>query len=82
MKHKLVEDWRSCWRWWSMRLNALAAVLIGYFLASPEVLLVTLNQLPPELRAYVPPAAGLVIFVLVALVRLWKQEAKSDDQKG
>lgn len=70
---RLVDDWRSSWRWWSMRLNALASLMIAYVLASPEVLLTTLNQLPPEIRAYVPPFAGIALFLFVAAVRLWKQ---------
>jgi hypothetical protein len=83
MKPKLDPNWKSSWRWLSMQLNVLASLLVAYVLASPEVLLTTLNQLPPEIRAYFPPMAGFVLFALVALARLWKQnhpKGPSDDQ--
>jgi hypothetical protein len=56
-----------------MRLNALLSVAVAYLLASPEILLSTLNSLPPELRVVFPPAAGFVLFALVTVARLWKQ---------
>lgn len=77
---KLVENWRQSWRWWSMRLNAAAALLITYVLAAPDVLLSVLNSLPADTRAVFPPAAGIVIFLLVAGVRLYKQNHKDDEK--
>jgi hypothetical protein len=71
---KLIDDWRRSHRLWSMRLNALASLAVTYVLASPEVLLSTLNALPPELRAAFPPLAGFLLFAVVAIARLHKQE--------
>lgn len=67
-----------------MRLNAVASLLVAYVLASPEILLSTLNQLPPEMRACFPPFVGFALFAIVSLARLWKQpvEEKPDAEKG
>lgn len=75
---KLVENWRNSWRWWSMRLNAMAAVMITYVLAAPDVLLGVLNSLPADLRAVFPPMVGIVLFALVAAVRLYNQGHNHD----
>jgi hypothetical protein len=78
LDEKLVAGWRQSWRLWSMRLNALASLVITYVLASPEVLLSTLNALPPEMRAVFPPMAGFAVFALVAFARLKKQGGRDD----
>lgn len=80
---KFVMTVRESFKLWSQRLNVLASVAIAYVLASPEVLLSTLNQLPPELRAYFPPVAGFAIFALVTIARLYRQpklEGKPNDK--
>lgn len=81
-KPKLVRDWRSSWRWLSMRLAALGSAAVAYVLASPEILLTTLNQLPPEIRAIFPPFAGLALFAIVAAARLWNQQHRETDDGG
>lgn len=73
MKIKLIEEWRSAWRWWSMRLAAVGSIAVAYVLAYPDILLSTLNALPPEMRAVFPPAIGFVLFALVSIARLVKQ---------
>lgn len=74
LEAKLVNNWRNAWKWWSMRLNLIASVAVAYLLSSPELILTTLNQLPPEMRAFFPPAIGFVLFAVVAGVRIWKQK--------
>lgn len=73
MKIKLIEEWRSSWRWWSMRLAAIASLAVGYVLAYPDILLSTLNALPPEMRQAFPPFVGFALFAIVSLARLVKQ---------
>jgi len=76
MKLKLIEEWRSWWRMWSMRLAVLASAAVTGVLAYPDILLSTLNALPPEMRAVFPPFMGFVLLGLVSLARLVKQEKK------
>jgi di/tricarboxylate transporter len=53
---RLVPDWRSAWRWFSVQALAILAVL-------PMVWL----NLPPDLKSYIPKEWGLAIVCLVAV---------------
>lgn len=70
MKQHLVPNWRKAWRMWSVRLNALGAVIVAAVTASPDVLLAVSAYLPPRL------ALGLLglLFVAPAIARLVKQK--------
>lgn len=78
MRLKLIDDARLWWKMWSVRLAALGSIAVGYVLASPDVLLSTLNAMPAEVRQLFPPFAGLALFALVTLVRLIKQGGRND----
>lgn len=54
----LVADANDWWRWWSLRLMALAAFVQALSLSSPDALLLAWNNLPPELRALLPERIG------------------------
>jgi len=73
MKFKLIEEWRSAWRWWSMRLAVIGSAAVAYVLAYPDILLSTLNALPPEMRAVFPPFMGFALLAVVSIARLVKQ---------
>lgn len=75
-KQKLVEDWRNSWRWWSMRLNAFAAVGIGLALNNLDAIASVLAMAPPEIRSFIPIPVSVLIFATVAGVRLYKQNHK------
>lgn len=66
---KLVDDFRSAWRWFSMQCMAWALALQGAW-----------EFCPPELKAGVPPRAVTVItlalLVMGLIGRLVKQEPK------
>jgi len=51
----LIPNWRRAWRWFSVQALAILAVL-------PMVWL----QLPPDIKAYIPPAWGWAVFVTIA----------------
>lgn len=78
LKPKLTDDARLWWRMWSVRLAAVGSLAVTYVLASPDILLSTLNAMPPEIRAIFPPFAGFALFALVTIVRLIKQGGKRD----
>lgn len=78
MKFKLISQWRSFWRMWSLRLNAIGVALLGYVALSPDLILNSWNMLPNELKQIIPRDYLLwitgLIFVLAMVARVIKQE--------
>lgn len=76
MKLSLVPDWRSAWRWWSVRYAAIVGLLpeLMYRVAeAAEHLLPALSQpvlesLPPWLRS-----ASAVLALFAVALRLVRQ---------
>ena len=76
---RLVSNWRSAHKWWSVRLAALSGLLatIAGYLLDPATILMAINLLyamPPEYRWFIPPMAGFAIAAVPIFVRLWKQK--------
>ena len=38
-KPELIEDWRECWRFWSVRLAAVGTAITGLLVAFPDAAL-------------------------------------------
>jgi hypothetical protein len=70
MKLGLVEGWRGAWRWASIRLGAIASIVLAYLWAAPDMALTVLNSMPPEVRAYLSPVVGIALFALVTATRI------------
>lgn len=77
---KLIENWRQAWRLWSVRVNALGAMLLGWVLLWPESILALWSLVTPEARDLLPRwlsvGAPLVLFLLALGARLVKQPDK------
>lgn len=75
---RLIEQWRSFWRMWSLRFTALGTALLGWITVSPDVITSAWNSLPDEIKAYIPQEylmyVTLTLFVLGMVSRLIKQE--------
>lgn len=75
----MVDDAHDWWRWWSVRLLAVALALQTLQLASPDALIAFWQSVPLSLRSMLPPWLDDLITValmLAALVaRHWKQPA-------
>lgn len=54
LRAQLIEDWRSFWRFWSVRLGALGLSLQTIMLALPDAARETWNTLPADLKAVLP----------------------------
>lgn len=65
----LIDDWKSGWRLWSIRLHVIATAIGGFFLMTP--------QMPEEIQNLLPmwarPVAIAVWLLLGIYVRLAKQ---------
>lgn len=77
MKIHLVNDWRRAWRWASVRLAAVASIVLAYLWAAPDQALLVLNAMPAETRAYLSPVVGIIIFIGVTATRVIHK--KKDD---
>jgi hypothetical protein len=71
---KLIADWKKFHRMWSVRLSAIVTAIWAYLLASPETMLAVLNQIPADMRAWLPSFVPVALFVLVMLARITHQE--------
>ncbi len=81
---KLINNWRQSWRWWSVRVSALGAIVFAFLLAAPDQVLAIWSALPPEVQALVPNAkeVGLFLTIAVAIARIVRQKGHGDDAKG
>jgi len=79
---KFHPNWKSSWRWWSMRLNALAAGAVTYLWLAPEQVQTALNSLPADVRARLSPLIFIGVAGLVAFTRLYQQKGLNNDQAG
>ncbi|HBS3050972.1 hypothetical protein R8556_21805 [Klebsiella pneumoniae] len=52
---KLVDDWKSAWRWFSMHALVLAGVIPAVWV-----------ELPPDLKTAIPPGAMGAITAVIA----------------
>lgn len=75
----LVDDVRDWWRWWSVRLLALALALQTLQVASPDALVAFWQAVPATLRGILPTWLDDLITMLLMLgaliARHWKQPA-------
>lgn len=75
---RLVPDWRTCWTWFSTHVNLLIAAAIAYVLTDPISFFTFYLQLPADVREFLGPAFGVILFVVTQGLRLWKQHRKGE----
>lgn len=79
MRLKLIAQWRSFWRMWSLRLNAVGLAILGYITVSPEIISQAWYALPPDIKTMLPPNflmwISVALFALGIVARLIKQES-------
>jgi hypothetical protein len=71
MKDKLIEDWRSWWKFLSVRAAALLVVLEMADLIFSHVEQIPMASMLVESPYY--QMVKLLVAVLIPLLRLWKQ---------
>ncbi|MBB3955926.1 hypothetical protein [Novosphingobium sediminicola] len=74
----LVDDARQAWRWWSVRMAALAGVLAGALVAQPQILTSLVAYVPERWRPLTSALAGLAVFAAPTALRLLQQGSKPD----
>lgn len=78
-KPELIEDWRECWRFWSVRLAAVGTAITGLLVAFPDAALAAWAVMPVEFKDAIPPQymplVGVVVFALSIVARLIRQDS-------
>jgi hypothetical protein len=70
LKERLVSDWCEATRWWSVRWNALGAILLPLMTMTPDMPSAIRDMFPSPVRATV---AGLWCLTAIGF-RLWSQK--------
>lgn len=74
---RFIENWaEQLWRAWSIRLAAVAGIIVGWFTAYPQALLQLVAYVPEQWRPAASVAASLIAFAVPTVARLVKQGGK------
>lgn len=65
----LLDEIRTLWRFYSVRLAAVAGLLVAWLVADPTILLQLVDQVPDGWRPVASLAIGFVTFALPTLAR-------------
>jgi hypothetical protein len=76
-KFSLIDDWKTAYKLWSVRLSAVGAMLLSAVALFPADALWLWNMMPGEVRSLLPEnfaiIAGAIVFALSIAARLVKQ---------
>lgn len=74
---KLIEEWRSSHKYWSVRLSVVGTAATGVFLSLPQSMQV---QVLDAVGLDGPAALAMVIFVGTVISRVVKQDGVKGDE--
>jgi len=78
VRARLIDDARLWWRFWSMRLAALGAIVSALAQWFPDALSAAWNTMPYDMRAYLPApllhSIPVILFVAVMVARIVAQK--------
>lgn len=75
---KLIDGWRSAYKFWSIQLAAAAAMVATAVVANQSFVLSLFAFIPEGKRWPAAAITGLLTFILPALARLIEQPPKGD----
>jgi hypothetical protein len=85
-KLRLIPDWKKCHRFWSVRISALGAAIMGLFTIWPDSALQLWAAMPDEVRTLIPHriVSGLAafVFVMTTASRIVKQRPKDEQAEA
>jgi len=86
IKLTLIDSAKSFYKMWSIRFTAMGTALLGYISISPDIISSAWNNLPAEIKGYLPQEylmyVTIGLFILGMFSRVIKQEkltSKGDD---
>ncbi|MCW1985608.1 UNVERIFIED_ORG: hypothetical protein M2348_001340 [Sphingomonas sp. R1F5B] len=84
MMHMLklaAAEMRPLWRLWSVRLAALAGLIVAYLMSDPTLLPRLVAYVPPEWRPVTSVLVGFAAFALPTIARRLPQPPKPGDEE-
>lgn len=75
---RLIPQWRSFWRFWSVRFTAIGTALTTWLVNSPDAMLGAWNSLPLELRGYLPQQFTLYIAIGILVIGMFSRVIKQE----
>lgn len=84
-----VYEWRpvphikAMWRWWTVRLQTISALVTGWLFFEPTAMLAALNLMPGHIRAQLPDGinqALSIVFGAIFVLNLLSIVARGVDQ--
>lgn len=87
-KLELVAHWRTFYKLWSVRFNAMGVALLSGMLAFPQIVADAWAALPPEMKSLLPqqyvmwvPVFLMIVSMYARIVRQPKLIAKIEEEK-
>lgn len=77
-KITLVGYWRVLWRAWSLRLAAVATVIMSFGALFPGEAYAIYETLPDEIRVYIPPVVGNYIGIGLYMLSMLSQYIRQE----
>lgn len=69
---RLVDGWRSAWRWWSVQMHLIASAVLMLAQLAPVM--------PPEVQKVIPQPWGAIITALWTLLGLYARLVKQKEK--
>lgn len=76
---KLVDNWKDCWKMWTIRFNTFIGLLILVLAQFPDIFLSLWALIPEDIKQNITSIEGastafVIILIISSIARLIKQE--------
>lgn len=63
-----IDDIKAIWRFWTVRIQAVSAMLTGWMFFDPSAMLYAFNLLPGHVRAALPESVAQAVSIVGGIV--------------
>lgn len=83
---KLIDDWKTAHRFWSVRLGVLGAAVMAVVTIWPDGIILLWNMMPEQVQVLLPErlvsVVGVVLYILTVASRLVHQPKLHGGTRG
>ena len=76
---KLIDNWKSCYKFWSIWTSSIGAFLMLVFSFWPDSVLFLWNMAPTEVKELLPNQVVSVLAVFIFAMTVFSRILKQDD---